>query len=182
MIDISIRDRNCTENIQCVTGTWRGGLGASFVSVDWRVRVFWCSGLVYRPSERLYVRTIPLAGCMDIWSSYIQFSSQTWLACLRKTCASSASPEELPLYGSPRQGPPGPWKFSDDWTAWGVPQTEKVSSKDWEAYTLSAYSTLITQFQCTQQLQNTVWAGFLNALGDFCWLDLPRWTTAILRD
>ena len=54
-----------------VTGLWRGFLGALFVSADWQVRVFWSSGIVYRPSDRLYVRTIPLSVCMDRRSSYM---------------------------------------------------------------------------------------------------------------
>ena len=36
------------------------------------MRVFWSSGLVDRPSDRLYVRTIPLSGCMDRRSRYRQ--------------------------------------------------------------------------------------------------------------
>ena len=54
-------------------GPIRGGsLGASFVSADWRVRVFWSSGLVDRPYDCLYVRTIPLFGCMNISSRYTE--------------------------------------------------------------------------------------------------------------
>ena len=48
-----------------MTGTRRRFLGASFVLVDWQVMLFWLFGLVDRPSDRLYVRTIPLSGCMD---------------------------------------------------------------------------------------------------------------------
>ena len=48
-----------------VMGPWRGSLGASIESADWRVRVFWSYGLVDRPSDRLYVHTIPMSGCMD---------------------------------------------------------------------------------------------------------------------
>ena len=47
-----------------VTGPWRGSLGASLVSADSRVRVFWLSGLVDRPSERLYVHTYVILLCM----------------------------------------------------------------------------------------------------------------------
>ena len=53
-----------------------GSHGASFVLADWRVGVFWSSGYVDRPSERLYVRIIPLSGCMDRLSRYISFSPQ----------------------------------------------------------------------------------------------------------
>ena len=54
-------------------GTW----GGSFIEADWRMRVFGSSGLVYRPPDRLYVRTILLSGCMDRCSLYIPFSSHT---------------------------------------------------------------------------------------------------------
>ena len=53
-----------------VTGPWRGFQGVLFVSEDWWVRVFWSSGPVDRPSDCLYVRTIPLPGCMDRRSRY----------------------------------------------------------------------------------------------------------------
>ena len=94
-----------------VMGPWRGSLGASFVSADWKVRVFWLSGLIDRPSDRMYVLTIPMCGCMYRHSSYIPFSSQAWLAYHRKTRAFSASPEELSPYSGPFRGPPGTWKF-----------------------------------------------------------------------
>ena len=35
------------------------------VTADRQVRVFGFYGLVYRPSDRLCDRTIPLSGCMD---------------------------------------------------------------------------------------------------------------------
>ena len=53
-----------------VTGPWRGSLGATFVPVDWQVRMFGQSGLIYRPSGHIYVRTIPLSGCVDRRSCY----------------------------------------------------------------------------------------------------------------
>ena len=143
-------------------GPWIGYLGASFVSSDWQVRVFWLSGLIDGPSDRLYVRTITLLGCMERRSHYIPFPSQAWMACHRKTCALSASPEELPPYIIPHWGPPGTWTFSDDWTAWGFPHTKKVSSNNLEAYNLGVCSTLVTRFQRIQQLQNTGRSGFLN--------------------
>ena len=34
------------------------------------MRVFWLSGLVDRPSDRLYVHTIPLSGCTERRSRY----------------------------------------------------------------------------------------------------------------
>ena len=57
-------------------GAWRGSLGSSFVSADWRVRVLWSSGILDRPSDDLYVRTITMSGCIDRLSCYIPFSSQ----------------------------------------------------------------------------------------------------------
>ena len=161
-----------------VTEPWIGSLRASFIAADWQVRVFWSSGLVDRPSGHMYVRTITLSGCMYILSHYILFSSQAWLAFHRKTCALSASPEELSPYNSPRRGSPGTWNYSYDWTAWGITQTKTVSSNNWEAYNLGVHSTLVTRFHCTQQLWDTGRAGFLNSPGDFGWLDLPRWDTA----
>ena len=47
-----------------VTGPWSGSIGASFVPTDWWVRVFGPSCIVYIPSDRLYIQTIPLSGCM----------------------------------------------------------------------------------------------------------------------
>ena len=40
------------------------------------MRVFGTYGLIDRPSECLYVHTIPLYGCMERCSNYIAFSSQ----------------------------------------------------------------------------------------------------------
>ena len=159
-----------------VTGPWSGSLGASFVSADWRVRVFWSSGVVNRPSEHLYVYTIPLYRCIDRSPHYTPFYSQAWLACHSKTCDLAASPEELSSYGSPRWGPPGPWTFSDNWTAWGIPHTKKVSYKNWESYNLGVNSILVTRFHCTQQLRNTGRSGLLSSPSDFCWFYFPRWS------
>ena len=47
-----------------------GSLGASFILADWRVRVFWLSGIIDRPSDRLHVHTIPMSGCMGRRSHY----------------------------------------------------------------------------------------------------------------
>ena len=157
-------------------GPWRGSLGESIVLADQRVRVFKSSGLVDRTSDHPYVHNITLYRCTGILSHYIPFSSQSWLACHRKTCTLSTFPEELHLYGIPWRGPPGPWTFSDDRTAWGIPHTEPLSFKNWEAYILGVRSTLVTRFNCTQQLRNTGWADLLNSTNDFCWLDLPRWS------
>ena len=63
-----------------VMGPWRGSLGASFVLADWRVRVFGPSGIIGRPSDRLYVWTFPLYGWMERISRYIHFYSQSQLS------------------------------------------------------------------------------------------------------
>ena len=39
-----------------------GYLGASFVAAYWRERVFGSSVIVYRPSDHIYVYTIPMYG------------------------------------------------------------------------------------------------------------------------
>ena len=41
------------------------------------VRVVWSSGLVDRPYDRIYIRTITMYRCMDRLSQYIPFSYQT---------------------------------------------------------------------------------------------------------
>ena len=162
-------------------GPRRGYLGASFILEDWRVRVIWSSGLVDRPSKRMYVHTITLSGCMERRSRYTPFYSQSWLSWHSKPWALAAYPEELPTYGSPRWGPLGTWTFSDKWTAWDVLQTKTVSSKNWKSYNLGERSTLITRFYRTQQMQKTGRSGFLNSPGDFFWLESPRWATTLLR-
>ena len=53
----------------------RGSMGTAFVLADFQVRVFWSSGTVDRPSVYMYIRTIPLSGCMDGRSRCIPFSS-----------------------------------------------------------------------------------------------------------
>ena len=107
----NFQDMEISRTWKAVMGPWMGSLGALFVSEDWRLRLFWLYGLVDRPSERLYVRNIPLSGCMERCSCYIPFYSQQWMAWHRKTCALATSPEELSPYGIPWQGPPGPWVF-----------------------------------------------------------------------
>ena len=59
----------CTGRIPC-NGAVKGSLGVLFVLEDWQVRVFWLSGLVDRPSDRLCIHTIPLSGCMERRSRY----------------------------------------------------------------------------------------------------------------
>ena len=52
-----------------------------------------------------------------------------------------------------RVTPPGyvrDWTFPDNWTAWCIPQTKIVSSKNWDDYNLGAHSTSITQFYLSQ--------------------------------
>ena len=60
-----------------IMGPKRGSLGTSFVSVDWLVKVFWSYGLVYIPSDQIYVHTTPVSGCMYRHSRYIPFYSQS---------------------------------------------------------------------------------------------------------
>ena len=120
---------------------------------------------MYYSSICVYVKMLPLH----------PFYSQLWLACHSKTWNLAASLEEFPPYGIPLRGPPCPWTFSDDLTAWGIPHIEKVSSNNWEGYNLGVRPTLVTRFHCTQKLQNTIQAGFLSSPGDFWWLESPRW-------
>ena len=70
----------------------QGSLGASFVSADWQVRVFWLSGIVDRPSNHLYIRNIPMSGCMDRRSCY------TRLRELENHPKLSPSPEAIKEY------------------------------------------------------------------------------------
>ena len=51
-----------------------GSLGALFVPVDFRIRLFASSGLTDRPSEGLSIQTIPLSGYMYRRSRYIFLS------------------------------------------------------------------------------------------------------------
>ena len=132
-------------------------------------------GIVDILPDWLFVLTITLYGCMYRHSCYIHFSSKEWMARHSKTCALAASLEETPPYSSPHWGPPVPWTFSDNWTAWGIPQTKTLSSKNWEAYNLGVRSTFPTKFNCTQQLRNKAQTGFLNSPGELCWLDLTIW-------
>ena len=48
-------------------------------TADCQVRVFGISGLIDRLSDRMYIRNIPLYGCMDRPPRYIQFISQPGL-------------------------------------------------------------------------------------------------------
>ena len=120
--------------------------------------------------------------CLGAW----KYAPVTPPFFLRHECPITGKPEGrcLPLRITPlRQTPPGTaraLKFSENWNDWGVNQTKTVPPKKWEAYNLGARSTFFTQFQRTKQLQNTGWLGFLNLPGDFCWLDLPQWATAVL--
>ena len=53
-----------------ITGPWRWYLGGSFMVADWRVRVLWSSGLVDRPSDRMYIYIITLSRFLDRHSCY----------------------------------------------------------------------------------------------------------------
>ena len=63
-----------------VTGTLSGSLGGFLVLEDWQVRVFGKSGIVDRPSDRLYVRTIPQYGYMNRRYRYIPYYSRAIMA------------------------------------------------------------------------------------------------------
>ena len=63
-----------------VTGPRRRYLGGVIITPEyWLVMVFKTSGIVDRPYEFLYVRTIPMYMCMDRLSRYTPFSYQSWL-------------------------------------------------------------------------------------------------------
>ena len=68
--------RQKLKNIYFLMSPCSGSLGASLVPADWQVRVFKSSGLVYRQSDRMFVRTIPLYGCIERSSRYTPFYSQ----------------------------------------------------------------------------------------------------------
>ena len=72
------------------------------------MRVFELYGIIDRPSDHIYVRTIPMYGCMEICPHYIPFSYQVRLACHRKTCALDASPlKNYTLTSDPSGDHPG---------------------------------------------------------------------------
>ena len=114
-----------------VIGEWRGSLGALFVSTDWQVRVLWLSGIVYRPSEHMYISTTPLSGCMYRLSCYIPFYYQAWMYIWYYSCRRHNPLKNYPLTESPSGDHQGPENFPDNWTACGLPHTETVSSKNW---------------------------------------------------
>ena len=60
----------------------------------------------------------------------------------------SIIPLRQPLPGTTRG-----LKFSDDWTAWDIPQIKTVSSKNWEAYNLGVRSSYVTRFHLKQALK-----------------------------
>ena len=72
----SRRRRSCRRSVSVkragfhLMGSWSRSLRVSFVSADWRLGVFCLSGLVDRPSNLLYLRNIPLSGCMGRRSHY----------------------------------------------------------------------------------------------------------------
>ena len=47
-----------------VTGPRSGSLGALLVPADWQVRLFGVSGIIDIMSNRLYIYTIPIYGCI----------------------------------------------------------------------------------------------------------------------
>ena len=48
-----------------VTGPKKGSRGMLLVLADWQVRVFWSSGIIDTPSDRMYLHNISLYGCID---------------------------------------------------------------------------------------------------------------------
>ena len=58
----------------------------------------------------------------------------------------AVSLEELFPCNRPRRDISETWKFSDNWTVWGVPKKKTVSSKNREAYNLGANSTVLNRF------------------------------------
>ena len=74
--------RRCSVSVKLagfhVMGMWSRSLGASFVPADWQMRVFGPSGIIDRSYDRLYVRTIPLSGCMGRCSHYILPNPIIW--------------------------------------------------------------------------------------------------------
>ena len=67
-------------------------------------------------------------------------------------------------YVIPHQGTPGTWKFSDDWTSWGLPKTKTIYYNNWEAYNLGARSTLFNMFHRTH-----IWKNGPSRLLEFIW-------------
>ena len=82
--------------------------------------------------------------------------------------------EGLSPYGRLRLSPPGSWNVSDELPAHGVPQTELASSKNWEAYTLRAYWTVVTKFYITHILETK--HGTCRILKSTWWIYLVRIT------
>ena len=133
------------------------------------------SGLVDRPSDRLFIRTIPMSGCMYRRSCYTHFYSKNDYPFGRNPVGIRITCRIYPLRHPPL-GTTRCLNFLRQRTAWGTPQAETVSSKNWEAYNLGVRSKLFTQFHLTQYFLkiNTVRGGFSNPRGEICWLDLPR--------
>ena len=61
-------------------------LGALLVPMDWQVRVFGLSGIFDRPSDCLYVSTIPQCGFMEIRSCYTPTNNSSWSIYLNYEC------------------------------------------------------------------------------------------------
>ena len=98
---------------------WRGSLGALFVSVYFQVRVFWLSGIIYRPSDHMYIRTIPMSECMDRRSRYtlpekIRDVEKPKMGTLKNGAdSSSLSPKGQGVYNTPFKKKPKKWSESN---------------------------------------------------------------------
>ena len=87
------------------------------------------------------------------WTAHRLLRDIYFLTWHRRNFDLAESLEELSPYGSPRQGPPGQWNFSDKLTAWVVPHTKTLSSNNCGAYNLGAYSTLVYLFHHTHNCE-----------------------------
>ena len=79
--------------------------------LDCRVRVFGLSDIVDRPSDRLYVHTFPLCGCMDRRSCYIRFYSKECLSIYQESRRRQNFLKNYPLTESPAGNHQGPELF-----------------------------------------------------------------------
>ena len=68
---------------------------------------------------------------------------------LQVNLRATTSAEELYPYDIPHWNLPKPCIFKEYWTAWGTPQNEKLSSKNWEAYNYGEISTVTIRFYIT---------------------------------
>ena len=125
-----------------------------FVLVYCWVRVFWSSGIVDRPSDRLYAYTITLFRRTDRCSRYNPFSYQAWLSIWKDSRRRQDLLENYPLTEAPTRDHQVPELFQTTELPGAFPTTEPLSSKKWESYNLGARSTWVTRFNITQAFKN----------------------------